>query len=44
MAAWQALGGGWARVSIYQHDRNGVGYLAKKLRCASEAEMHCEFL
>ncbi|MGA3266723.1 MAG: hypothetical protein ABSE16_07870 [Verrucomicrobiota bacterium] len=43
MAAWQALGGGLARVSIYQHDRDGVGYLIKGLGHASEAEMNYEF-
>ena len=31
MAAWRKLGGGWARVAIYQHDREGVRYLVKGL-------------
>ena len=43
MAAWQSLGGGWARVSIYQDDREGVGYLLKGLGYASDAERFYEF-
>ncbi len=42
MAAWQKLGGGWARVSLYRHDLDGVGYALKGLGYASEAEQHYE--
>ena len=38
MSAWQKLGGGWARVVIYQHYRDGVGYVVKRLGYPSAAE------